>query len=267
MQTTIGTHGAITLDPNWNPAHDLQAMDRAYRFGQTRAVSVYRLLGAGSIEELIYARQVYKQQQMAVGYNASLQTRYFEGVHGEKGKEGELFGIKNIFKLHEDTLATKMAIERATMMDLDWALANMDGKLKKPTKGVSSEWIKEAETKGGNDGDIRGLGALLFDDDAPNLQEVDGIQKVLNGIGVNYMHRNENLIRDSAIEERRVAVLLEEKKKARKKARSRAESRDKTPEEQWPPKRRHHKVPLSPSSKYVEVFIAPVFASRFLLSA
>lgn len=37
-------------------------------------------------------------------------SRYFEGVHGEKGKEGELFGIKNIFKLHEDTLATKMAV-------------------------------------------------------------------------------------------------------------------------------------------------------------
>ena len=50
-------------------------MDRAYRFGQTRDVSVYRLLGAGSLEELIYARQLYKQQQMAVGYNASLQTR------------------------------------------------------------------------------------------------------------------------------------------------------------------------------------------------
>lgn len=112
-------------------------MDRAYRFGQTRAVSVYRLLGAGSIEELIYARQVYKQQQMAVGYTASLQTRYilydiivrlwlcfhidyrlvfvgrvryFEGVQREKGREGELFGIRNIFKLHEDTLATKMAV-------------------------------------------------------------------------------------------------------------------------------------------------------------
>ena len=37
------------------------------------------------------------------------------------------------------------------MMDLDWALANMDGKLKKPVKGVSSEWIKEAELKGGSD--------------------------------------------------------------------------------------------------------------------
>ena len=59
-----------------DPAHDLQAMDRAYRFGQRRDVFVYRLLGAGSIEELIYARQVYKQQQMRIGYEASNQTRF-----------------------------------------------------------------------------------------------------------------------------------------------------------------------------------------------
>ena len=75
-----------------DPAHDLQAMDRyevcnsfvttamrhfsrAFRFGQNRDVSVYRLLGAGSVEELIYARQIYKQQQMAIGYEASVQTR------------------------------------------------------------------------------------------------------------------------------------------------------------------------------------------------
>lgn len=36
--------------------------------------------------------------------------RYFEGVQGDKSKQGELFGIKNIFKLHEHTLATKMAV-------------------------------------------------------------------------------------------------------------------------------------------------------------
>ena len=85
-------------------------MDRAYRYGQTRDVEIFRLLGAGSIEELIYARQVYKQQQMAVGYDASLQTRYFDGVQGDKARQGELFGINNIFKLHEDTLATKQAV-------------------------------------------------------------------------------------------------------------------------------------------------------------
>jgi SNF2 family DNA or RNA helicase len=65
-----------------DPAHDLQAMDRAYRFGQTRDVAVYRLLGAGSLEELIYARQLYKQQQMAIGYQASVQTRYWRSDIG-----------------------------------------------------------------------------------------------------------------------------------------------------------------------------------------
>ena len=88
-------------------------MDRAYRFGQTRDVSVYRLLGAASIEELIYARQVYKQQQMAVGYEASLQTRYFEGVQGDKRRQGELFGIKNIFGVREAGM--EMAVSGAAV--------------------------------------------------------------------------------------------------------------------------------------------------------
>ena len=57
---------------------------RAFRFGQTRDVSVYRLLGAGSVEELIYARQIYKQQQMAIGYEASVQTRYVVSFLGSK---------------------------------------------------------------------------------------------------------------------------------------------------------------------------------------
>lgn len=65
----------ISINETADPAHDLQAMDRAYRFGQKRDVLVFRLLGAGSIEELIYARQLYKQQQMAIGYEASVQTR------------------------------------------------------------------------------------------------------------------------------------------------------------------------------------------------
>lgn len=65
----------LTYFEHTDPAHDLQAMDRAYRFGQQRDVSVYRLLGAGSLEELIYARQLYKQQQMRIAYDASHQTR------------------------------------------------------------------------------------------------------------------------------------------------------------------------------------------------
>ncbi|KIJ36395.1 hypothetical protein M422DRAFT_179431 [Sphaerobolus stellatus SS14] len=123
----VSANKVIIFDPNWNPAHDLQAQDRAFRFGQRRDVSVYRLLSAGSLEELIYKRQVYKQQQMKIGYEASHQTRYFEGVQGDKTKQGELFGIKNIFKLDESGAATKATIEKSHLEQLDWALTNLEG--------------------------------------------------------------------------------------------------------------------------------------------
>jgi len=43
----------IHLDPWWNPAIEDQASDRAYRIGQERPVTVYRLIAAGTIEEKI----------------------------------------------------------------------------------------------------------------------------------------------------------------------------------------------------------------------
>ncbi|THG99115.1 hypothetical protein EW026_g3177 [Hermanssonia centrifuga] len=250
-----GANKVVIFDPNWNPAHDLQAMDRAYRYGQTRDVEVFRLLGAGSLEELIYARQVYKQQQMAVGYNASLQTRYFEGVQGDKAKQGELFGVRNIFRLHEDALATKQTIERANMLDLDWALANMDAKKGRHVKTGGAEWVYEAEAKGKKDyGDLRGLGALLFDDEvAPKVERESDIQKTLNDIGVNYTHRNEDLIVENVIEGQRIKAMIKEKRmkttKTEKKTGKVEGKKDKSPEPQWPPKRKHHKPPPGPQEK------------------
>ncbi|MBQ9240512.1 MAG: DEAD/DEAH box helicase [Duodenibacillus sp.] len=43
----------VHLDPWWNPAVEDQASDRAYRIGQTRPVTIYRLIAAGTIEEKI----------------------------------------------------------------------------------------------------------------------------------------------------------------------------------------------------------------------
>ena len=48
-------------DHDWNPANDSQAQDRAYRIGQTKPVTVYRLISQGTIEEKILQRQELKQ--------------------------------------------------------------------------------------------------------------------------------------------------------------------------------------------------------------
>lgn len=55
-----GADRVIIYDPDWNPATDNQAKERAWRIGQERNVTVYRLLSAGTIEEKIYQRQIFK---------------------------------------------------------------------------------------------------------------------------------------------------------------------------------------------------------------
>lgn len=51
----------IIIDPNWNPTVDDQAIDRAYRIGQKNNVIVYRLVTCSTVEEKMYARQVWKE--------------------------------------------------------------------------------------------------------------------------------------------------------------------------------------------------------------
>ena len=51
----------LVYDPDWNPSTDMQARERAWRIGQKKEVTVYRLITSGTIEEKVYHRQIYKQ--------------------------------------------------------------------------------------------------------------------------------------------------------------------------------------------------------------
>ncbi len=53
------------LDPWWNPAAELQAIDRTHRIGQHRNVMVYRLVSEDTIEEKVVALQQRKRDLFA----------------------------------------------------------------------------------------------------------------------------------------------------------------------------------------------------------
>ena len=55
----------ILLDPWWNPAVEDQAADRAHRLGQTRPVTLYRLVARGTIEEKILGLHARKRALVA----------------------------------------------------------------------------------------------------------------------------------------------------------------------------------------------------------
>jgi superfamily II DNA or RNA helicase len=60
-----GADYVVHLDPWWNPAVEDQATDRAHRIGQTRPVTVYRLVAQGTIEEAIVALHAEKRDLVA----------------------------------------------------------------------------------------------------------------------------------------------------------------------------------------------------------
>ncbi|NWU70610.1 ER6L2 protein, partial [Pterocles burchelli] len=109
----VGANVVILFDPTWNPANDLQAIDRAYRIGQYKDVKVFRLISLGTVEEMMYLRQVYKQQLHCAVVGSENAKRYFEAVQGSKEHQGELFGIHNLFKLRiHGSCLTKHILER-----------------------------------------------------------------------------------------------------------------------------------------------------------
>jgi len=72
-----GADRVILVDPAWNPAIDAQAVDRAFRIGQTREVKVYRLIMSGLVEDKMFRLQVLKMGITKTALEAEQVARYF----------------------------------------------------------------------------------------------------------------------------------------------------------------------------------------------
>ena len=197
----------VIFDPHWNPSYDLQAQDRAYRIGQIRDVDVFRLVSAGTIEEIVYARQIYKQQQANIGYNASNERRYFKGVQRDKNRKGELFGLENLFTFHADQVVLRDIVNKTNIAEAKAGVNLTDVDLDKIAKDEDEEldFIKKESEEHDDETGMSSLAKLITAEDPDKLlpkkpKSADAIAAILASAGVEYTHENSEVIGTSKVE-------------------------------------------------------------------
>ena len=197
----------VVVDPNWNPSYDLQAQDRAYRIGQVRDVEVFRLISAGTIEEIVYARQIYKQQQANIGYTASNERRYFKGVQENKNQKGEIFGLVNLFAFQGDNVVLRDIVNKTNVAEAKAGVAvvglELDEAEDDPLLAGSGEEEDSAMSQiaafveAGGDEEVKKRGKR-----GAAVKKSDPVQAILAGAGVEYTHENSEVIGSSKVEAR-----------------------------------------------------------------
>ncbi|EEQ32857.1 hypothetical protein McanMca71_003284 [Microsporum canis] len=201
----------VVVDPNWNPSYDLQAQDRAYRIGQLRDVEVFRLVSAGTIEEIVYARQIYKQQQANIGYSASTERRYFRGVQEKKDQKGEIFGLANLFEYQNNNVVLRDIVNKTNIAESKAGVQVIDFEMEaeRSQNNCDEEDEKRYPFTADENDDVamsqlaalvRGEG--IGDDNKKAAQTLkhDPIQAILAGAGVEYTHENTEVIGSSKVE-------------------------------------------------------------------
>nr|XP_013814300.1 PREDICTED: DNA excision repair protein ERCC-6 [Apteryx mantelli mantelli] len=126
-----GADRVIIYDPDWNPSTDTQARERAWRIGQKKQVTVYRLLTAGTIEEKIYHRQIFKQFLTNRVLKDPKQRRFF--------KSNDLYELFTLSSPDVSQGTETSAIFAGTGSDVQVPKHQLKRKLKKPPDNDTSE--------------------------------------------------------------------------------------------------------------------------------
>ncbi|NXY40354.1 ERCC6 protein, partial [Ceuthmochares aereus] len=126
-----GADRVIIYDPDWNPSTDTQARERAWRIGQKKQVTVYRLLTAGTIEEKIYHRQIFKQFLTNRVLKDPKQRRFF--------KSNDLYELFTLSSPDTSQGTETSAIFAGTGSDVQLTKHQLKRKLEKPPDNDTSK--------------------------------------------------------------------------------------------------------------------------------
>ncbi|KAL2428591.1 DNA repair and recombination protein RAD26 [Exophiala dermatitidis] len=170
-----GADRVIIYDPDWNPSTDLQARERAWRLGQKREVTICRLMIAGTIEEKIYHRQIFKQflTNKILKDPKQRQTFHLNDLHDlfSLGNEGAPTETSSLFKEAQFKYSDKptKALEPGELKDAKGVTPDTGDTNIKALPGISSveqyagevEEEAKANKEGGTNSEERMMEAIF----------------------------------------------------------------------------------------------------------
>ena len=167
-----------------------------------RDVEVFRLVSAGTIEEIVYARQIYKQQQANIGYNASMERRYFKGVQNQKGQKGEIFGLQNLLTFHGDDVMLRDIVNKTNVAEAKAGVNILDVDMDNADEDNPLAVDDDSE-----DAAMSQLAALIAEGEDVSAAKKnpkpksDAVLAILASAGVEYTHENSEVVGSSKVEE------------------------------------------------------------------
>ena len=157
-----GADRVIIYDPDWNPSTDIQARERAWRLGQKREVQIYRLMVAGTIEEKIFHRQIFKQ--------------FLTNKILRDPKQRQTFQLKDLHDLFSLGRADEEATETGRLFEgAEVKFGNSTDKLSASTSTDTTPWGGQTVTQHTNDSQaVRDLAGVASIESVDTKDEVNG---------------------------------------------------------------------------------------------
>ncbi|XP_033112932.1 chromatin-remodeling ATPase INO80-like [Anneissia japonica] len=190
----------IFYDSDWNPTVDQQAMDRAHRLGQTKQVTVYRLICKGTIEEKILQRAKEKseiQRMVISGGNFRpdqlkpkevvsflLDDEDIEKTYSKRKQEKLPAKRESGVKKLKGGAGSSNVESIPVSNDFDDSLMNLDSAIPSPLSvvSVSSDSTRLSSTPIQQHDDNSNDGLILIEDVA-TLRNIDGSPTAKRGRG------------------------------------------------------------------------------------
>ncbi|KAK7194012.1 SWI/SNF-related helicase [Novymonas esmeraldas] len=161
-----GADTVIFYDSDWNPTMDLQAQDRCHRIGQTRPVTIYRLISEHTVEESILAKARERKKLNNVVIRGG-QFHSIAGVSDQYDDSAAAFAaladpvnLRSFFHdLDEDATTSAASVDTATApLDLLAAMEDVEDEEDRAAgqelrREMAAHAAEEAADGGSDDGD------------------------------------------------------------------------------------------------------------------